>query len=182
MTIYLVRHGEAAASWQQDPDPGLSEKGRAQAEALLPFFSTADLNRIIASPLRRAHETALPLGGATGLAIETAQAFREIPTPNHIPLPDRLEWLQSCAHSPWEKADSQLQQWRNSILTSLYQQTDGTVIFTHFMVMNAVVGVLRKAPNLVCYQPDYCSVLRLEYTTDGLRLLDCGKEAESRVL
>ena len=29
--IYLVRHGEAAASWGDHPDPGLSELGQKQA-------------------------------------------------------------------------------------------------------------------------------------------------------
>ena len=33
MDIYLVRHGEAAASWAQATDPGLSEFGHEQARA-----------------------------------------------------------------------------------------------------------------------------------------------------
>ncbi len=31
--VWIVRHGEAAASWEADPDPALSELGRSQAEA-----------------------------------------------------------------------------------------------------------------------------------------------------
>ena len=31
--IYMIRHGEAASGWDADMDPGLSEKGRAQAES-----------------------------------------------------------------------------------------------------------------------------------------------------
>ena len=30
--IWIVRHGEAAASWEKDPDPGLSTLGQEQAE------------------------------------------------------------------------------------------------------------------------------------------------------
>ena len=30
--IWIVRHGEAAASWEKDPDPGLSALGQEQAE------------------------------------------------------------------------------------------------------------------------------------------------------
>jgi broad specificity phosphatase PhoE len=30
--IWIVRHGEAAASWEKDPDPGLSVLGQQQAE------------------------------------------------------------------------------------------------------------------------------------------------------
>ena len=34
MTIYLIRHGEAAQAWDKAPDPGLSETGKEQAIAL----------------------------------------------------------------------------------------------------------------------------------------------------
>ena len=41
--IWLVRHGEAAAAFDQDTDPPLSEKGRAQAErAALALRSCAE--------------------------------------------------------------------------------------------------------------------------------------------
>ncbi len=64
--VFLVRHGEAAARWGEDPDPGLSERGREQAsaasEALLGLLD-AEVN-IVSSPLLRARLTAEPLKGA----------------------------------------------------------------------------------------------------------------------
>ena len=33
--IYFIRHGEAKASWEEDPDPGLSKKGKSQSELLV---------------------------------------------------------------------------------------------------------------------------------------------------
>jgi len=36
ISIYLVRHGEAAASWGESSDPGLSELGWQQAEDAAP--------------------------------------------------------------------------------------------------------------------------------------------------
>jgi len=182
MTIYLVRHGEAAASWQHNPDPALSEQGRAQAQSLLPFFAHRKIEHLISSPLLRTRETALPLGQSTRLAVQLSDAFREIPTPVNISLENRLAWLQGCANSPWSDAGRVLLDWRHSILQSLRGAPDNTVIFTHFMVMNAVVGELRGAPNLVCYQPDYCSVVSLERQAAGLHLISLGQEAQSRVL
>ena len=32
--LYLVRHGKATGSWDTDPDPGLDDVGREQAEAM----------------------------------------------------------------------------------------------------------------------------------------------------
>lgn len=182
MTIYLVRHGEAAASWQQSRDPGLSDRGKAQSEGLLRFFADKNVASIASSPLLRAQETALPLSQSKNLTVEIMDAFREIPTPVNIATKNRLAWLQACAQSPWREADALLLDWRDNIIESLQQLPDNSVIFTHFMVMNAVVGALCDAPNLVFYQPDYCSVVSLEYTEGGLRLLDSGLEAQSRVL
>ena len=32
MKIILIRHGEAASTWEKSSDPGLSDLGKAQAE------------------------------------------------------------------------------------------------------------------------------------------------------
>ena len=68
MDIFLVRHGEAAASWGQESDPGLSDLGRAQAAE-----SARSLQRLmppntalVSSPLARAQETAAPLAASLG--------------------------------------------------------------------------------------------------------------------
>ncbi|MBL6823925.1 MAG: histidine phosphatase family protein, partial [Luminiphilus sp.] len=58
--IWLVRHGEAAASWEKDPDPGLSALGREQAErtALMLSDVVPEHARVVSSPLLRAQQTA----------------------------------------------------------------------------------------------------------------------------
>ena len=56
MKIYIIRHGEAAKSWEVDRDPELSLRGREQAQNILDILAQEDLNdfQIISSPLRRA--------------------------------------------------------------------------------------------------------------------------------
>ena len=58
--IFLVRHGEAAASWGEATDPGLSDKGREQAECAADELASmlGDYTTIVSSPLLRAQETA----------------------------------------------------------------------------------------------------------------------------
>ncbi len=62
--LILVRHGETEANAQRllvgRADPPLTERGRAQAEALAPVVAGAGLVKV--SPLRRARETAAALG------------------------------------------------------------------------------------------------------------------------
>ena len=38
INIYLVRHGEAGKSWDEDLDPGLSDKGKEQSRRLVSHF------------------------------------------------------------------------------------------------------------------------------------------------
>jgi broad specificity phosphatase PhoE len=60
-TLYLVRHGQAAASWGEDPDPGLNALGHGQAArmaAALAALAALGPMPIMISPLRRTRETA----------------------------------------------------------------------------------------------------------------------------
>ena len=55
MKIYLIRHGEAAQSWDQSADPGLSELGKEQAlECFNSLSKKEDLSQfnLISSPYR----------------------------------------------------------------------------------------------------------------------------------
>jgi broad specificity phosphatase PhoE len=57
--IYLVRHGRAAASWDDDLDPGLDSLGVSQAEAAAETLSAYRPLDVLSSPLKRALETSL---------------------------------------------------------------------------------------------------------------------------
>jgi probable phosphoglycerate mutase len=60
MDIYLVRHGEAAASWAQAADPGLSELGHEQARAVARILHPRlASSAVVAAPL--APQTTAPL-------------------------------------------------------------------------------------------------------------------------
>jgi len=83
--LLLVRHGQtpwnAAGRWQGFGDPGLTDLGRQQAEALAAeLLATADRNwhRIIASDLGRALETARILSHALELSVEIDHRLREL--------------------------------------------------------------------------------------------------------
>lgn len=75
--ITFVRHGESlsnqAQRWQGQGDSPLSELGRAQARALGRRIGGRHFDRVIASDLSRASDTAR----ATGLAFEQDPTFRE---------------------------------------------------------------------------------------------------------
>src|SRR5205823_2854249 len=79
--LILVRHGEAAAGWHQDRDPGLSEDGHRQAADMAAALAPLGPLPIVVSPLRRTRETAAPLEAVWGTAATVDCRVGEIVSP-----------------------------------------------------------------------------------------------------
>ena len=73
-TIYLVQHGDKE---RLPGDPGLTELGKRQAEVTARWLRGTGLQSVYSSPLRRARETAEPVGQAAGLAVHVDSRLRE---------------------------------------------------------------------------------------------------------
>jgi broad specificity phosphatase PhoE len=73
-TVYLVQHGDKERS---PGDPGLTELGKRQAAVTARWLRGTGLKALYSSPLRRARETAEPVGAATGLAVRVDSRLRE---------------------------------------------------------------------------------------------------------
>lgn len=81
-TVLLVRHGETA--WNREgriqgwaPTP-LTERGRQQASQVAAHLAAErDVDRVVASDLRRATETARPIVRATGAPLALERGWRE---------------------------------------------------------------------------------------------------------
>jgi probable phosphoglycerate mutase len=179
--LYLIRHGEAAASWAESADPGLSDLGRRQAEAVaenLHDLLDADTH-LVSSPLARAQETAQPLARRLGRSVEVNDVFSEIPSP--VPLPQRQEWLRQFMRERWAEQGEALRAWRQAALTALLRAERSTAIFTHFLVINAVAGHVLGREETLCFWPDNASVTHLRLQGDSLLLVSLGKEMHTTV-
>ena len=81
-SLLLIRHAEsswnAAGRWQGHGDPPLSDRGRAQANALAGELARETIDVLVSSDLRRAAETAAILGQARGLQPESNPRLREL--------------------------------------------------------------------------------------------------------
>ncbi|MFT4520259.1 MAG: broad specificity phosphatase PhoE [Halioglobus sp.] len=181
MDIYLVRHGEAAASWGESPDPGLSELGVEQAEAVGRTLAEqlSGSTQLVSSPLARAQETALPLARVLEKSVGISDIFREVPSP--VPLEQRQDWLRQFMAQQWDEQGEDLIGWRDATSQGLLAFTQPTVVFTHFLVINAVVGQLLGKPETLCCWPDNGSITHLRKTPDGLELVALGKQIKTHV-
>lgn len=181
MDVFLVRHGEAAASWSQSRDPGLSELGVEQAcqaaQQLAQQVSPG--TQLLSSPLARARETALPLARTLEQPVAINDAFREIPSP--VPLDQRQDWLRAFMRQRWETQPEELQQWRAAAYRQLLALSEPTVVYTHFLLINAMVGRVTEQAETLCFWPDNASITRLRHLGDSLELGELGRELDTVV-
>jgi broad specificity phosphatase PhoE len=83
--VYFLRHGESrgnsARIIQGRQDPGLSEKGVEQSEAVAPWFKERQIDAILCSPLKRALQTAETVARVLGVAeVLPQQCLTELDT------------------------------------------------------------------------------------------------------
>ena len=192
--IYLVRHGEASEGWTSQ-DPPLSELGKLQAKSLMTFvnsiFDENSINNtnVISSPLNRYKETASLALEKKYLEIAINDNFRELPSPT-IDLEKRVNWLRRILPLTWpellkykETMESGVNftQWRENIMSNIYSLKKDTIIFTHFVVINAVIVEILKSDKIVNFQPANCSITEISKKNDKLKIVKLGKSLESKV-
>ena len=82
MRFIFVRHGETewnvTGRYQGQTDVPLSEKGRAQAEALGKRFDDIHVDEVYSSPLKRAYDTARAIAEPKGLPIHKVDGIKEL--------------------------------------------------------------------------------------------------------
>jgi probable phosphoglycerate mutase len=116
--VYFVRHGQSvdnAAPVFQFPDSPLSEKGRKQAESIAERVSKLSFDALIASPYKRAKQTAAIIARITGKHPEYSELFIERAKPTYVhgkPYTD-------------EKANALWREWHKSFYTPNMRVEDG---------------------------------------------------------
>jgi broad specificity phosphatase PhoE len=182
MKIYIIRHGEAAKSWEVDRDPELSLKGREQAQNISDILAQEDLNdfQIISSPLRRAIETSKPISKKLNKEVKINESFVEIPSPG-INMSERPSWLREMFSKDVDQFEKPQADWRDKIINVTHSFKSPTLIFSHFMVINVLVGYLQKSKKIVTFYPDNCSVTKMSLNQGMLSLEEIGSNQESEV-
>lgn len=184
--IFLIRHAEPLALWGgEDPDPGLSEAGRAQAaEAAAALAATGLALAIVSSPMRRCRETAAAFERLSGGDAAIEPRISEVATPPQIS--DRRAWLaQNFALAPglpprlWQTLARDLQDWRAQALAAVRGVNQDTAMFTHFIAINAIVSALQGADATIVCRPDYASITELALDAGVFRVAALGKTMQA---
>ncbi len=183
--IALVRHGRASAGWDTALDPAIDELGLSQATdaaAKLSKIFGDERVQIISSPLLRCQQTAEAFTKLRGSQVQIAEQVSEIPSPSGVQMKDRVDWLRNVMQGNWSDLDLNFISFRDELLKFVRAIDQNTVIFSHFIAINAVVGSIINDDRLVIHKLDNGSITILEGETNGaLRIAQGGHEADTLI-
>ena len=192
--LYLIRHAEVEPRYQRvfggRIDMDLSDQGRKQAQALVPFFRRYPLDALYASPLKRAQQTARFLQQSFQITPTTLDGLREVDFGDWTGLnweevkrqfqADAFAWLQFLDQAAIPNAEC-TQAWRHrvqscldQILPSHPEQSVGVVC--HGGVVRMSLSILLKMPlvQTAAFSVEYASVTRIDLRPEktSLQLLN----------
>jgi broad specificity phosphatase PhoE len=130
--------------------------------------------------MARARKTAIPLAALWNIEPVIEKRVGEICFPSETPA-DRVSWLKDIMADRWPNLGPDLQHWRRQIIEALLAMETDTVVFTHFIAINAAVGHAAPDDRVVSFRPDNASITVLETDGKKLVLVRRGQEAATRV-
>ena len=179
--VHLVRHGRASAGWATDPDPGLDELGRQQAEGVAETLHGMGPLEAVSSPLRRCRDTAAAYCEPDRLHLSVVEAVREIPSPEGYSMENRVDWLRRAMTGDWTSLGERYISYRDAVVAYVRTVEIPTVVFSHFVAINAVIGACLDDDRLVIRQLDNCSLTTVSNESGRLRLVSGGAEADTLI-
>jgi broad specificity phosphatase PhoE len=184
--LLLVRHGRAAAGWNVDPDPALDELGRSQALGVATALTSRGPLHVVSSPLLRCQQTAFPLATAWGSDVRIEPRVGEIPSPEGYSLENRVDWLREAMAGTWsqvaERSGAHYLDYTRDMVQAAREFTADTVIFSHFIAINVLIGAATGSDKVVIASLDNCSVTTIDVAPDGtLTLVETGTEADTLI-
>lgn len=178
--IWLVRHGEAAASFDQDTDPPLSDLGREQAARSAERLSRVPDNaQLLSSPKLRAIETGEPFAALREATLDIDSRFIELPSPGA--LTERKEWIQRVLKGRWRDLPESVHDWQRDIVQAVQLLQGPTVIFSHFLVINTVAAHMSGEDAVLQCLPANGSVHHLRVDEGSWEWIERGEMLQSAV-
>ena len=160
--VIFIRHAEASSSWGDHPDPGLSDYGITQSKKLINRSELIKLDdySFISSPKLRAINTARPLAKKFKKDLIIENTFTEIPSSN-IERENKQDWLKNILHMNKNDLPENVAKWKDNIISKTKAFSKNSVVFTHFMVINALLSELNSENKLLYFYPDYTSIVKI---------------------
>ena len=183
--IALVRHGRASAGWDTAVDPGLDNPGRDQADVAakkLDQIFAGQQVEIVSSPLLRCQQTAKSFADLRTTPVRVCAEVAEIPSPSGVEMSSRVDWLRAAMQGTWADLGGEYVEFRDLVIKFVRSRETNTVIFSHFVAINAVIGALVGDDRVVIRSLDNCSITLLDRDADcNLSIAQTGHEADTLI-
>jgi len=181
MDLLLIRHALPVRIEDGDgpADPELSDEGWRQAGALAAWLADEDIDVMVASPLRRAQETAEPLASLLELEVATVDGLAEFDrdAPWYIPIEelkaaDDPRWHAMIA-GDWDLDPDEFQRSVVEAVDGIIADNPGRTVAAvcHGGTINAYLSAVLGLDQLMFFVPDYTSVSRVRASRSGPRSL-----------
>jgi broad specificity phosphatase PhoE len=179
--VRLVRHGRAAAGWDTDPDPGLDEVGIAQAQVVAEELRLVEAAVVLTSPMRRCRETSAYYAEPLGVDVIVDSSVSEVPAPLDVEMEGRADWLRHVMLGKWSDLDDRYAAYRDAVVNRIRLCDQDTIIFSHFVAINTIIGAALGDDCVVIRRLGNCSVTTMEVIDGELSLVEGGQQAETLV-
>jgi probable phosphoglycerate mutase len=184
MDLLLIRHAEPVrvVDATGPADPPLRDRGRLQAEHLARWLADEAIDAIVASPMRRAQETAAPIAAAHGLEVviydELAEFDRE--ATSYIPYEElkatKDERFLAMVEGRLEDYDVDPADFQQGVVDAIERiiaanPSRTVAVVCHGGVINAYTAAIAGIPKVMWFEIDYSSISRVKATSrpDGPR-------------
>ena len=185
MELLLIRHAEpvriASGETREPADPGLTDRGVDQAQRLAAWLAAESVDAIATSPLRRARETAAPLGALLGLAPVVVEGLSEYDAHSDEYIP--IEELRALKDDRWQATiegrwadvggvDPREFQGRVvPAVDELIARHPGQKVaaFSHGGVVNVYLAQILGIERLLWFHPEYTSISRVHAARTGTK-------------
>ena len=170
--IILVRHGQPReVPGDPAPDPPLSERGQMQARIAAERLVAEGVDRLVASPLRRAQQTAAPLAAACGLPVITIDGLAEVDRDGEryrsteaVRAAGADHWQQFLddpfSYFGVDQAAFSARVWEG-LTQAMAGAPDKLALFTHGLPISIVLTRTLGLSRFTLFAPRFCSFTRL---------------------
>ncbi|MGV3757961.1 MAG: histidine phosphatase family protein [Actinomycetota bacterium] len=176
MELVLVRHALPVRIDEGEvdgpADPHLAPLGRVQAEALADWLSAEPIDAIWSSPMRRARETAAPLGDRLGLTIRVDERLAEYDrhATSYIP----LEELKAAGDPRWNEVPERPEEFQAHVVAAMEDiiathPRQRVAVVCHGGVVNAYAAHVLGLADPLFFLPGYTSISRVLAASTGER-------------
>ena len=179
MELILIRHGLPEKVINQDgtpADPPLSEEGLKQAELVANWLEHEQIDKLYASPMRRAVQTAEPLAKVKGLDIELREGVAEYDRKSDLYIP--VEQLKELDYDRWKKlmtgeiVEADFPEFAKAVISALEAIIDENsgkrvAVACHGGVINVWTSHVIGFEPKMFFNPNYTSINRFMAASSG---------------